>query len=585
VEGGTLSLSEMHEVPRNSLILLAGPPGAGKSTFCHQTVLNRLTLDRPVIFVTTESDPVGVERLLREKGLGEMPLGTLHFVDAFSRTVGLATPKRADTVHASCEDLNSLSMAIAKLQRSTPRKDVLLVFDSLTSPYLFNKDEVFRFVRLCLQRFAADGNAVLALVDEGCGKEEDLVAMMTAADGILRMEVGEHSRVMKVVKHPKLAPAKVETPIAWSPAIDHRTMDPRVVTGVMRDAFLRSGRPLRSTIQDDLVNVLWKNLASWSGMLWDPKRFPTMAYELDKQAHASARELYPAMPWRTRLLLKLVVPKSFSEVNVMRRFVTRMSKARARQGYGLMEYVEDESRKDDHCLRMYENSSCWGFEGVGARLGFHPCGEMAGGYMGMEKVERDWNVVETKCIGLGDSYCEFRVVAGRIPELKDALESIDSSVVARVHDRLMDQLIGFLVHGRPLPERPTVGGSVFFEEMHHVTGVPAMLSDRYRMALRMGGAKVGKEVGEHLADASVVGDEAIGRVIDLMETCQVGEIALGDTIQIRDNCESFGLATGQPSCNFTTGFLNGVYSAVKGQHVREVKCIAAGDPYCEWEIV
>jgi len=36
---------------------------------------------------------------------------------------------------------------------------------------------------------------------------------------------------------------------------------------------------------------------------------------------------------------------------------------------------------------------------------------------------------------------------------------------------------------------------------------------------------------------------------------------------------------------FTTGFLNGLFSAVKNQHVREVKCIAAGDPYCEWEII
>jgi predicted hydrocarbon binding protein len=52
-----------------------------------------------------------------------------------------------------------------------------------------------------------------------------------------------------------------------------------------------------------------------------------------------------------------------------------------------------------------------------------------------------------------------------------------------------------------------------------------------------------------------------------------------------ENCESFGLDTGQPSCNFTTGFLNGLFSVAKKQRVREIKCIAAGDPYCEWEII
>jgi hypothetical protein len=28
---------------------------------------------------------------------------------------------------------------------------------------------------------------------------------------------------------------------------------------------------------------------------------------------------------------------------------------------------------------------------------------------------------------------------------------------------------------------------------------------------------------------------------------------------------------------------NGFFSAVKNQHVKETKCIAMGDPYCEWE--
>jgi len=35
----------------------------------------------------------------------------------------------------------------------------------------------------------------------------------------------------------------------------------------------------------------------------------------------------------------------------------------------------------------------------------------------------------------------------------------------------------------------------------------------------------------------------------------------------------------------TACFLNGLFSAFKNKHVREVKCIVAGDPYCEWEII
>jgi predicted hydrocarbon binding protein len=58
---------------------------------------------------------------------------------------------------------------------------------------------------------------------------------------------------------------------------------------------------------------------------------------------------------------------------------------------------------------------------------------------------------------------------------------------------------------------------------------------------------------------------------------------------MRENCETLRTTIHvhdkRPSCHFTTGFLNGLFSAVKGQHVREIKCIAAGDPYCEWEII
>ena len=63
------SLGEIQEVPKGNLILLTGPPGAGKSTFCHQAVLNGLAMERPVKkgldarppALTKLSDPVNNE--------------------------------------------------------------------------------------------------------------------------------------------------------------------------------------------------------------------------------------------------------------------------------------------------------------------------------------------------------------------------------------------------------------------------------------------------------------------------------------------------------------------------------------------
>ena len=247
-------------------------------------------------------------------------------------------------------------------------------------------------------------------------------------------------------------------------------------------------------------------------------------------------------------------------------------------------YMDDASRKDEHHMKVKEGYNCWGLDNVGARLAFQDCGYIAGVLKGFEKEERDWNVVETKCVGRGDPHCEIKLVPGEIPEMKGFLEGIDSSVVEKIHNRMMDQLVGFLVHGRPLVARPRLGSGIMFPLINHVT-YPSLFSERYRMALRMGGAKAGKEVGEHLMDAGLKEDEVIKRVIDFMNYCKVGKSTLGETIRMRENCESVGLETGEPSCCFTTGFLNGLFSAVKNQHVREIRCIAMGDPYCEWEIM
>ena len=108
------------------------------------------------------------------------------------------------------------------------------------------------------------------------------------------------------------------------------------------------------------------------------------------------------------------------------------------------------------------------------------------------------------------------------------------------------------------------------------------------MVLGMGGARSGKQVGERLLEDGLSEDEAVKRILNFINQCKVGKVAVEETIRIVENCENsmtkqFITKIKVPSCYFTTGFLNGFFSAVKNQHVKETKCIAMGDPYCEWE--
>jgi predicted hydrocarbon binding protein/KaiC/GvpD/RAD55 family RecA-like ATPase len=605
-----VSLAEIQEVPRSNLILLSGPPGAGKSTFCHQAVLNGLAMERPVIYVTTEHGPSEVTDLLKEKGVGEPPPGALNFIDAFGETVGATTPERPDTIDANCEDLNSISMAIARLQERIGQRDVFLAFDSLTSPYLFNEKEVFRFIRLCLAKFASEGNSVLALMDEGCGKEEDLGAMMSVADGILRMDMKENLKIINVVKYPRLEPVRIEVPIEPKPTIKSLfeslnksvlNIDSDIRKRWSQNMMGKSEAAVRKEV-GDYVNLFWLQLARWSIMSWDPKGFPTMIYEVNKEDAKSmiSKEVRHTAPWRYRLLLNLVpifqtlgvFPKDFSKVkdmkNISRMNGTYITSAKMDRS-GNIEYLEGASRTDEHYFRVHESSDCWGLDNVGTSIASYLPPHMIGLLIGLEKDGRDWNAIETKCIGRGDPYCEFKLVPKEIDELKDSLEK-DASDVERIHERLMERLMGFLLHEKPLVDRPRFGSDVSLHPVIHCFGFPYLLlaGERYRTALRMGGAKSGSEVGKLLTEAGIKEDEVIKLVINFMNYCKVGKVTVGDTVRIRENCESIGsllhAQIKQPSCYFTTGFLNGLFSAVKNQHVREVKCIAAGDPYCEWEI-
>jgi predicted hydrocarbon binding protein len=217
---------------------------------------------------------------------------------------------------------------------------------------------------------------------------------------------------------------------------------------------------------------------------------------------------------------------------------------------------------------------------------------MAGMLSGFERIGKDWHAFETKCIGLGDPYCEVKLARGDPEDFKTAYEK-DSDTVERIHNLLMDRIIGFLLKNKPLlTDRPNLGNEVHMHVAFHAMGFPHLGGNRYRMAIRMGGAKSGHEVGQRLIEAGVEGDEALQRVMDFMNHCKVGTVALnpkGDRLSIKENVESIRthlfMAYDEPSCDFTTGFLSGVFSSLKDQRVREIKCVAAGDALCQWEIM
>jgi predicted hydrocarbon binding protein/GTPase SAR1 family protein len=579
-----MSLAQLKEIPTTKTILVVGPPGAGKSTFCHQTVLHNLAVQRPIIFVTTEYGTLEAEISLKDMGLTDAYDAPINYVDGFNQTVGLPVLDRPDTINVSSGNLTSLGIAILKHKRNIGKKGILLVFDSLTSPYLLCGSEVVRFFRLTLSRFAGDGNSVLVCFDEGSSKEEDLVQMMSISNGLVKIGIQGNQRVFDVIKHPIIKPKKIAVSLTLnSPEKKHPT-DMNYLKQNVKLAFGLPKISLRKEV-GDYVNLAWRNLILWSGMLWDPKRFPMIIYDWIKYHYNLKNydiDIFSFLPWQKRLTYKLLMPKSFSKVKDMKR-VTKgfMKNVELLFKVGKMEYLESISEADRHYYRVYENYECWGFENIGAPLSLVRPAITAVSLNAIEREGKDWNIIETKCIGLGDPYCEHKIVIGETDELRSSLEK-ESCVIEEANNRLMDHIVDFLLKGKPLMERPTLGNLVHIHELQRITNASPAIEE-LNLIFRMGGARAGKILGERLMDSGLKEQEAINHILRLINYCKAGKITFEDTVRIRENCERFGVKTEEPSCQFTTGFLNGFFYAVKNQHIREIKCIAAGDPYCEWK--
>ena len=408
--------------------------------------------------------------------------------------------------------------------------------------------------------------------------------MMSLVNGVIEMDIEEERKVLNVVKHPNVKPMTLEVPMdqTW----EQRAWD---VTMWDREMYRRSFEAeQRGTLDQEIgalaVNIVWPSIIRWNSLLWDPQRFTTMLYDFMIQFGASFREILSMLPWHLKLLYKISLPKSFSRVNDMKKLMRFFQQMMQRRGICIMEYLDEASKTDEHYIRVYESYECTGFENVGTATSLILAPLLAGVCHGLEAETREWNAVETRCIGLGDPYCEVKLVPGAIAELQPALQK-NSVALERIHDRLMQRLTAFLLQDKPPVERARLGRTIAYSPE---TSFP-FYAERFHMAFRMGGVRAGKNLGERLTGSGVPRDAAVKHLVSLLHYLKAGELTVDDTIRIRENVESnwiprfYTTKWEAPCCFFTTGFLNGFFAAVTSQHVKETRCVAMGDPYCEWE--
>ncbi len=189
--------------PRGAQILIVGPPGSGKTTFCEQFIFEGLKNDQPVVYMsTTDPLPVILERASFFGWDFKKPL--LYYVDAYSCQVGETS--RAKFAVSDITDLTYTSRGVSyqllsAVEEAGKKGFLRVVVDSI-STLLFHNDEreVVKFCNFVTKKLKAMGYTAIYTLEKGAHPESTEKSIESLMDGIIEFEVKEDKRFIVIRK-------------------------------------------------------------------------------------------------------------------------------------------------------------------------------------------------------------------------------------------------------------------------------------------------------------------------------------------------------------------------------------------------
>lgn len=191
-----LDLFLKSELPLSQNIILVGPPGVGKTTFCETLLSECLENGIQTLYITLDDSPKKIkDRLSKRIDLsGKMEV---VFVDAYSWLTGGSTER----FHVgSLSNLSDLSVKIVSASSNFGEK-AFFIFDSISTLLIYNSEnEVERFLEVNIARMKNTNSVGIWVVEQGIHSESFYNVLRHMADGILEMRFVEESELKRFIR-------------------------------------------------------------------------------------------------------------------------------------------------------------------------------------------------------------------------------------------------------------------------------------------------------------------------------------------------------------------------------------------------
>lgn len=176
-------------LPPASTVLLCGPSFLGKEVLARSAALRAMAAGVPCVYVVASKTPEEVHAdllALGEDAAAVIGDGLLHFVDAFSSTIGEKSAWPGTEATDGPDDLEGLDRVLSAFDERFRGHRHLVIVDSVSDLAVASPaDRVFRFLQVTMGRARRARATCLLLMDEGMHGAEEVQMVRHLASGAL----------------------------------------------------------------------------------------------------------------------------------------------------------------------------------------------------------------------------------------------------------------------------------------------------------------------------------------------------------------------------------------------------------------